>query len=286
MKNLINKFSSAIMFFGGLLTIIFLTSQNNGVGINTTSPQEELDVHGDINVTGMIKPNMQAGTDGQILQAQANGTLEWVDLVKYKNYKVFRNYGSYSWTVPTGVNRVKVELWGGGGYGYQGGGGGGGGYASAELFINSNTATTIAVGRGGRSGYTAQKSSFSFGGFVMRANEGGNATSLTPGIGGDGGYINSPVALFEIDGEDGSPSNVESLQTSATDFSIKGLYGKGGNTANFPMVGGKGGIRVYNYASSIYTHDFTGTKGHAPGGGGGGYVNRLNGGDGMVILRW
>jgi len=70
--------------------------------------------------------------------------------------------GEYSWTVPAGVTKINVEMWGGGGgggYSYKtynnhqgGGGGGGGGYSKAEVSVEANSILRIYVGKGGEAG--------------------------------------------------------------------------------------------------------------------------------------
>jgi hypothetical protein len=53
-----------------------LSSQSN-VGIGTTTPQEKLDVNGNIRMSGEIKPNGAAGEINQVLTSNGNGTMQW-----------------------------------------------------------------------------------------------------------------------------------------------------------------------------------------------------------------
>ena len=72
----------------------------------------------------------------------------------------FEQNGTYSWTVPAGVSRVMVEVWGGGGGGgctaYSngissgGGGGGSGGYSRSVINVVSGQTYNIVVGTGGK----------------------------------------------------------------------------------------------------------------------------------------
>jgi hypothetical protein len=52
------------------------TSYGN-VGIGTASPQEKLDVQGNIRFSGELKPGGVSGTTGQVLQSNGDGTMGW-----------------------------------------------------------------------------------------------------------------------------------------------------------------------------------------------------------------
>jgi hypothetical protein len=75
-------------------SIMQLTPQGL-VGINTTNPQERLDVRGNMNITGGIKVNGVAGTNRQVLTADAGGNLQWAQQ-SFANTERFRltGYGS------------------------------------------------------------------------------------------------------------------------------------------------------------------------------------------------
>jgi hypothetical protein len=67
-----------------------------------------------------------------------------------------------SWTVPVGVNAVRVEIWGGGAGGNggnattrTGGGGSGGGYSRKDCAVTPGGSLSIAVGMGGTGGAAA-----------------------------------------------------------------------------------------------------------------------------------
>ncbi|MCR4334366.1 MAG: hypothetical protein NUV47_01375 [Patescibacteria group bacterium] len=73
--------------------------------------------------------------------------------------------GPFTWTIPQGVKKIKVQVWGAGGsggVGYNaplpnsaGGGGGGGGYAEAVLQVNKGSVYKIMVGKGGKPSLTS-----------------------------------------------------------------------------------------------------------------------------------
>lgn len=190
----------------------------------------------------------------------------------------YTSSGTFTWTCPTGVTEVTVQVWGGGGAGggstrnlYCGGGGGGGGYSTGTVPVTAGTNYTVTVGSGGTgstgNGTDGGNSSF----LTITANGGGGGTggySGYAGEGGDGGTATGGTT--SITGENG-----------ADETYYNGNYygGDGGNGAN----GGAGG------AGSINAN---GNPGIAPGGGGGGgersSSNRSGGAgaSGQVILTY
>jgi len=145
------------------------------------------------------------------------------------------NIGStQTWTVPNGVSKIKVELWGaaggGGGAGaysyslYSGGSGGSGGYAEGEMNVTAGQQFTITVGLGGNAGNNATGYSL---GYSSGDTDGGNggdtwfgSASTLKAAGGTGGKKGSfsnltvngtpgTANIGTITGySDGSPDNV------------------------------------------------------------------------------
>lgn len=109
---------------------------------------------------------------------------------------LIRVYGSsgssYSFTVPSGITKVRVRCFGAGGGGGNSGayaGGGGGGFSIGEFDVVAGDSYTVTVGQGGTSGTTGGTSSF---GSLISATGGvgANNTSEHAGGEGSGGYIN------------------------------------------------------------------------------------------------
>jgi len=103
---------------------------------------------------------------------------------------------SGTWTRPTGITKVIMEVQGGGGCGgkapsgNEGGGGGGGGYAKKFLDVSSISTSTITVGAAGTSSGSPTaggNSVWSDGTNTITGTGGGAGTASSGGAGGSGG---------------------------------------------------------------------------------------------------
>ena len=163
------------------------------------------------------------------------------------------------WTVPDGVTRVFIELWGGGGGGggaglpatdsldnipAPGGGGGTGGYTARMVEITQSSYTlvlghggqggapTIAIGAtGGAGGDTRFGSLVAYGGQGGRGGTAGwlnaNGASIEPGLGGDGGGA-APMGSGPFSG--------------MIAFGAPGEYARDFYDSDPILPGGKGGV--------------------------------------------
>ena len=81
---------------------------------------------------------------------------------KYTKFIEYFSPGTYTFTVPTGVKKVRAVVVGAGGgggasqdyYYYGGDGGGGGGFAMGEYDVTPGQQITVTVGSGGTGGYS------------------------------------------------------------------------------------------------------------------------------------
>jgi hypothetical protein len=154
-------------------------------------------------------------TDGTIVNADVNASaaiastkLSGVES-GLTSVQVFTSSGT--WTRPTGITKVVVEVVGGGGSSGSGdvdwsygGSGGSGGYARKFLDVSSISTSTITVGAGGvkNAGTAAGASSWADGTNTITGGAGGNGTNGvhpspehgTGGLGGtaSGGDLNMP----------------------------------------------------------------------------------------------
>jgi len=102
------------------------------VGIGTDTPDEKLDVAGNIKASGTV-------CDGNGCIGSGSGGA---------NMAAFTQPGG-TFTVPAGVNSVVIEIWGGGGGGDKLNRGGGGAYAHGDVSVTPGEIISVVVGAGG-----------------------------------------------------------------------------------------------------------------------------------------
>ena len=194
---------------------------------------------------------------------------------------------TYTWTVPPGVDAVRVRLWGGGGNSL----GAGGGFAMKTIYgLSGTTSVLVSVGFGGNATTTTGGTS-SFGSFVSATGGAGGGTGAGAGA-GSGGDINTSGGTSVSPNGAGAGSifgNGASAGASNVQRTTYGGGGVGGTNAN---GGGSGFIGVGAAGNSVttvplnvtayfpagsglnkFSIDFIGT-----GGGGTSYTNGRNGG--------
>lgn len=263
---------------------------NAGIGISF--PSDKLAVNGDINFTGQLKTDGNAGQQGQILSADGAGGMEWTDAHRFQNFRDFFNpAATYNWTVPAGVTEILVELWGAGGGGGTGGGGGAGGFVQALISVTPGEIYTFNLGVGGNGESTSGTAAVGGGatnvtgpGVTLLQASGGAAASTTqPGLGGSAN-ISTGFRAIRRRGEHGRSNHVSFNQYSSTQFAEVIHYGPGGSSSN-GGTGGAGDTDATNTVTSASVYSANGRPGTQPGGGGGGGTSN-KGGDGFAIVRW
>jgi len=101
----------------------------------------------------------------------------------FSNTVIFQNSGAFNWTVPIGVTKVMVEVWGAGGGGGNGGrGGSGGGYGKQVFTVVSGDVYSVTIGLGGLKGTCADGGTTSFGSLISAT--GGTSACANPPQGG------------------------------------------------------------------------------------------------------
>jgi hypothetical protein len=202
----------------------------------------------------------------------------------FSGFQVFTASGTF--TIPTGVSRVMIEMWGGGGGGGganstggcnttgAGGDGGGGGAYSKSLF-NVTSNIIITIGAGGAGGATGSHNGSAGG---TTSVSGGAVMSAGGGSGGLGNDCNGTITAG------GTPAT--------TSASVLGIYGYSGGGQTGGATGGAGGSAPAGGAGG--QPNSPGTAGGVPGGGGSGASQTNAGGAaaggagaaGMVIIWW
>ena len=133
-----------------LITLFESSLLCQNLGINTANPQHALDVTGNINFTGNLLSNGQAGGANEVLKSNGNGTMAWTSLgaiAGYKNSRIITS--SSNFTVPTGVTKVMVELWSGGAGGSGVAGGVSGSYGRITKNVVAGNSLVFIIGAGG-----------------------------------------------------------------------------------------------------------------------------------------
>jgi hypothetical protein len=273
---------------------------NTGLGVG--NPVDKLAVGGSVNITGEIKANGVSGQSGQILQANGDGTMGWANTCNYKNFSDFiyqtGQMGNASWTVPSGVTEIMVEMWGGGGGGGVASGGGEGGYLKFVRPVTPNEVIAFVVGKGGggvtsNDAQNGEDTTFPFSSTsTYTAKGGGNGNESNTFPGGRGGLAFSGPAIKRT-GANGKPTEVTYFQVNSTQFATKTIYGQGGSSFSNAATAGHGVNLLINNSTGLFIHNTLASGGNQPGGGGGGgresFASVTDGGDGgngYVIIYW
>lgn len=215
----------------------------------------------------------------------------------FSNLQVFSSSGNF--TVPQGITKVMVELWGAGGgggggggsggstkCGGTGGGGGGGSYGKDIITVTPNATIAVTIGSGGSGGAG-----------------GSDVFSNLPGVAGGNGQNSGFGTLLANGGNSGNGGNNGNTSNGAG-----GSGGSGGSSnCSINIAGGFGeeGVTVANNpAYQIIPSGYGGAAGGGaaggnpggdltPGGGGSGGMggcsagsNGSSGGNGRVIVWW
>jgi hypothetical protein len=213
---------------------------------------------------------VNTGTNGQISQTYSTA-------------------GTYTFTVPAGVTRVKVEAWGSGAGGNNNisRGGGGGAYAgNNSVPVTPGATYTITVGVGADVGSGDNGQNSSFGSLVVAAGASGAS----------GGSVANSTGTIVFAGGNGGTSNGAGGAGGGGSAGAGGAGGNGGNTNNSnggsagaAGIAGSGSAGAAGGAGGSSNN--SGVSGSFPGGGGGerGDNNTIGsggGGNGLVIVSW
>jgi len=286
-----------------LLFLPFSFSQNVGVG--TSTPAHPLDVVGNINTTGNILVNGVAGSNGQVLTMNGN-TMQWMDKSRYNNWAIFASTGASSFAVPAGITEVLIEMWGAGGGGHNpGGGGGSGGYWVGKVPVTGISSISLSIGVGGNAGSgnttagNGGNTSFTCTGFNVTTGGGEGADTIDvsletyiPGTGGAGIVSGSSLPptyrnYFFANGNNGSPTEINYIQTAAGVFSRLRKGGVGG-VAPYSGLQPRPATYYLELPAQNVRTGFTSASAADFGGGGTPLIgnNGSNGGHGRVIIYY
>jgi len=223
--------------------------------------------------TGTIEDGTIVNADVNASAAIASTKLSGVD-TGLSSVQTFTSSGT--WTRPTGVTKVIMEIQGAGGAGSRSDstdnkrhGGAGGGYAKKFLDVSSISTATITVGAGG-----AATSSNDTAGGDGGASSWADGTNTITGNGGAGGSAsaNIPSAGGTATGGD---LNIQGGNSTSLDASA----GAAADGAGDSMLGFRGEAHWSGSNPSSY-----GSSGYGAGTGPGVSANSLRAGHGIVIV--
>ena len=217
---------------------------------------------------GITGGTLEGGTltTSQINDISSNLGSTWSTSTISESYKVhkFTSTGSSTFTITAGGGTVSSLIVGGGGAGAEGGGGGGGVIQSSSSITTGSYPVTVGAGHTGGQYYpstwtTGGDSSFN---------------GMTAGGGGSGGYGGSSTQIHR-DGSagDGTAGVVEGGSGSNGGGSAGSTGNKGGGGASQPNNGAIGGGGIYSDITGTAVS-------YGDGGGGGGFQQTNQGGNG------
>lgn len=196
----------------------------------------------------------------------------------FSNIQAFTTPGAFTFTVPSGVTKIRVKGWGGGGGGggvngvAQSSGGSAGGYFEKILTVTPGQLISGNIGTAG---------------------PGGNGTPTNGTAGGTTtfGALSATGGGFGFASGGGAQSTTSPAGTgSGGDVNLNGLTGSGGNANTNGGAGGGSPFGIQGAPSGSVGG--TGAPGQTPGAGGAGTASTSGGqaggagGGGMVIVEW
>ncbi len=193
-------------------------------------------------------------SDGAAAVAEAISNLGLRD-VAHSEMESYLVAGTFTFTVPDGVYRIKCRVIGGGGgaggsaSAKSGGGGGAGGYAEGWIDVTPGQTITITVGAGGQGGtagnFGTSGGLSSVGGFMSASGGGyGDAGGGGTGAGGFGGTgTGGKINSVGSDGSDGTTNGAAGGGTGGGSL-LGGATRSGGTGRNSLSIGG-GGAACY-----------------------------------------
>lgn len=197
-------------------------------------------VNQNLTINGEIKPSGISGIQGQVLQNNGNGTMNWQTIgstMGYKKGKMIMTTGASTWTVPANVTEVMVEIWGAGAGSNGIVGGISGHYGRTVMTVTPSSIINFNIGLGGNGGIQdfgvipGQRSTVTFPGGAFLTVGGGDKYNL------DFNFLGTPTTpepTTNIDnaithnGNYGEPTVQVFGQKSSTIFTETKYFGIGG----------------------------------------------------------
>ncbi|MFN3999119.1 glycine-rich domain-containing protein [Algoriphagus sp.] len=193
------------------------------------------------------------------------------------NVPAFTSTGSHSWTVPSGVTSITVDVWGAGGGGSRrsgsngaSGGGGGGAFSRSILAVTPGSVLTVYVGNGGASSTNGQASWISTTTLIANAivlAEGGQSPGDNSNTGDRGGRASNGI-FNNLGFNGGDGADRAATNRGGGGGGAAGPTGNGGNASG--RNGGNGNEDGGNGGPANDNNNTNGNPGLVIGGGGSG----------------
>lgn len=156
--------------------------------------------------TGSAYAFSASGTAGQVLTSSGSSAPTWgtPTVVSQPNCTVYTS-GTNTFTVPTGITKIMVEVWGGGGGAAIGQfGGGGGGYSKGILTVTPGNTITATVGAGGTGGQAYGNDGVAGGTSTFSSLSATGGAGTTASFGSGNGGVGSGGSILNLRGSKGN----------------------------------------------------------------------------------
>jgi hypothetical protein len=241
---------------GGGANYALITTGGN-VGIGTTTPAYQLDVAGDVNLTGVLRVNGAAGTTGQYLKSNGASDPTWADVTATTATTANNLAGGTSGSIPW-QNAAGVTVFTTAG-------------TSGYLLKSNGTAApswlaSVPVANGGTGATTVAAARTALGAAASGANSditslGGLTTDITVAQGGTGTSTGSITGTGALTFTAGGNGDVTLTPSGTGDLVMNGYTRLGGATApaiKYAKYTGTSGGAVT--ASTLINHGLTVSK--------------------------
>lgn len=187
--------------------------------------------------------------------------------------KTYTTAGTYTFTVPSGITKLKVTVAGAGGGGggalewsgisagnsntrtdwYEGGNGGSGALTTSNLTVTSRTTYSITVGAGGSGGVSAEHYDYSSETSVTAGSGGTGGTSKFDSITAQGGLGGTGARYYEYRGGYKNSTKYEKAEngSSGTSYGSGAAGGAGGTSNHKNGYAGSSGYVYVEYGAGI-----------------------------------
>lgn len=239
-------------------------------GIGTSSPAAKLHVNGTVRVENLASTT--STTRGALGIDSSNGNVSSRSFATGNGVLTYPTPGSYSWTVPAGVTKIKVRAWGGGAGGTlvpnPDTAGGSGAYVEVYMDVVPGTSVGVTVGAGGdTSGNLAGNGSWS------------TVSNGSVSVSAGGGYSSTPCPSLPC-GYTAYSGGVASATSGVAGELQYGLDSTSGNLRSLPSAATGRIVVQYDSSGANFVFVAPGTAGGVVSG------TAWKGADGYVILEY